>query len=392
MKKVLLCATALVGVLAMSAPANAAGLNMGVGGHFRGYGIYADNDETGSAAAGDDLRQFDLRQESELHFMGESTLDNGLTVGAKVELKTMNDTAATSSVIDESYLYFSGGWGRFNFGSADGAAYLLQVAAPSADSNTDGMRVFIQGLNSDVWNDNLNDGDAGFFGSNPVLDYDNAVYRQDTKITYLTPKFSGFQAGLSYMPETGFNLIGNNVGAMNEEDNGGDFEDVIEAAARWDGEFEGFGISAGLGWIHASEENAVAAGAGAVGSDSRDSWDAGLNVTFNGFSLGGAYLNDDNGRSGANSDTTTWVVGAGWDNGPWHVGATWMDYTAESSVTGLAANTDLEIERLTIGGGYKFAPGVSFRGAVAFGEVNPNTVGVEDTDFVQGTIGTEVKF
>lgn len=389
MKKILLSATALAGLVMMSAPAHADGLNMGVGGFFRGYAVITDNNETGSAATGDDLRTFDFRRHTEIHFSGETTTDNGLTVGAHVELKTSDDTAANS--IDETYGYFSGSWGRVNFGSEDGAAYLLQVAAPSADSNVDGMRVYIQGLNTDLWDD------ADFTTALPAaykdsLGYDNAPFQNTDKITYLTPKFNGFQAGVSYAPEMGQNAIGNNVAGMTTDDDAGDFENIFEVSARWDGEFEGFGISAGAGYINASTE--VDAGAGTPGSDDLTSWDAGLNVAFSGFSLGGAYVNSDNGISGANSDTTTWLVGAGWDNGPYHVGASWMDRTDESSVTGLAAGVDLDVQRFTIGGGYTFAPGMSFRGAVAFGSVDNNTAGVTsfDENFTQATIGTDIAF
>ena len=51
---------------------------------------------------------------------------------------------------EESYAYFSGAWGRVNFGKEDGAAYLLQVAAPSADSNVDGLRQYVAGTNYGV--------------------------------------------------------------------------------------------------------------------------------------------------------------------------------------------------------------------------------------------------
>ena len=387
MKKVLLSATALAGLVMMSAPAHADGLNMGVGGFFRGYAVLTDNDETGTAATGDDLRTFDFRRHTELHFSGETTTDNGLTVGAHVELKTSDDTSADS--IDETYGYFSGNWGRVNFGSEDGAAYLLQVAAPSADSNVDGMRNYIQALNTDQWDDN-DFTTAMNAAYSDQLDYDNAPFKSDDKITYMTPKFNGFQAGVSYAPEQGQNAIGNNVAGMATDDDANDFEDMFEVAARWDGEFEGFGISAGAGYVNGSTE--VDGAAGTVGSDDLTSWDAGLNVVFSGFSLGGGYLHSDNGISGANSDTTTWIVGAGWDNGPYHVGASWMDRTDESSVTGLAAGHDLDVQRFTIGGGYTFAPGMSFRGAVALGTADANTVGVDDTDFMQATVGTDVKF
>src|ERR1019366_6714615 len=95
-------------------------------------------------------RHFDILRETEIHFTGETTLDNGLTVGVHHEAdidQQKQDWQAPSSIdtfyTEESYAYFSGAWGRVNFGKEDGANYLLQVAAPSADENFDGLRQYI---------------------------------------------------------------------------------------------------------------------------------------------------------------------------------------------------------------------------------------------------------
>ena len=171
MKKILLAGTAIVGAAILASPAQA-DLKIDLGGHFRGYGVFADNDETGGAGTSNDLRGFEFKRDMEVHFSGETTTDSGLTVGVHAELDLGNEGANESGAtvlpaqpgyfsftdndpnqLDEAYIYFSGGWGRVNFGSEDGAAYLLQVAAPSADSNVDGMRVYVQALNADVWDD-----------------------------------------------------------------------------------------------------------------------------------------------------------------------------------------------------------------------------------------------
>ena len=214
MKKVLLAGTALLGLAAISSPA-AAEVNLDLGGYFRGYGVYADNDETSTAALNDELREFDFRRDTEIHFSGETTTDNGLTLGFHYE-QAIGGAVAT----DEAYMYFSGGWGRVNFGSEDGAAYLLQVAAPSADSNVDGMRVYIQALNSVV------NGAAG--GTLTTLEYDHADFEDTDRLTYLTPKWNGFQAGASYAPESGQNAVGNNIAGMAQNDNVNDFDDLLE--------------------------------------------------------------------------------------------------------------------------------------------------------------------
>lgn len=216
MKKLLLVSTAIAGVAMMSSPASAA-LKMDLGGYFDGYGVYADN----NPAAGTDLHQYVFRQQSDVFVNGEATLDNGLTIGAHTDLAVGNNTAegdgntGTNTVtLNQEYAYGSGGWGRVNLGVSDGAAYLLQVAAPSADSNIDGIRTSIQALTpvtgaQDTRLAALFGGGNGTsveaFGAatNGDLGYAQDDFRQTTRLTYLTPKFNGFQAGASFAPQSG---------------------------------------------------------------------------------------------------------------------------------------------------------------------------------------------
>jgi hypothetical protein len=57
---------------------------------------------------------FDILRDTEVHFTAETTLDNGLTVGFHTELE---DDQQDSFGVNESYAYFSGAWGRVNFGA-----------------------------------------------------------------------------------------------------------------------------------------------------------------------------------------------------------------------------------------------------------------------------------
>lgn len=368
MKKVLLAGTALLGLAAISTPAQAE-INLDLGGFYRFYGVYADTDEP----AGTSLRQFEFRRDTEIHFNGEATTDAGLTVGVHHEL-----ALAGAVSTDETYLYFSGAYGRLNAGQEDGAAYLLQVAAPSADSNIDGLRTNISSLTTAV---DLN-ADGDILDANELLalstGYDHADFESSAdRLTYLSPKWNGFQAGLSYAAAEG--NVGQDEAAVSPDDNAGDFEDLWEVAARWDGEFEGFGISAGAGYSSASDENELA------GADDLETYNAGLNVAFQGFGLGGAYKSTNNAVAN-NGDTDTWVVGASYDNGPYHVGGSWLNAETE---TGAASS--VEFDQYTVGAGYTYGPGMTFRGAVAF--VNTDTgVSTLDQDITQVTLGTEVRF
>lgn len=478
MKKVLLAGTAMT-LVALATPAKAE-LKLDLGGYFSGYGVFTDNNEAtinagyGATAAGagsaTSLRQFDFRRDTEVHVMGETTLDNGLTVGFQTE-----QALGGATVTDEAYAYGQGGWGRINLGSEDGAAYLLQVAAPGADSNTDGLRTYIQALapitNQTVFYRSVGDGSGydqevltlstldastGAFGSGGVLDYDHQSDPTATntdRISYLTPKFNGFQGGVSFAPEQGQNAVGNNVAAptadnnvaaafdrsasaLNAVGNGGatQYEDIWEAAVRWDGEFQGFGISAGGGFSTADLESAAVITAQAATAngdfgltDGVESWNAGASVTWSGFSLGGSWLHseqgvtaniEDNGtaiavRSG-DVERETWVVGLGWDNGPWHVGGSYLlQETTTPTFNNLAAavaandvffngNTN-EVDKFTVGAGYTFGPGMTFRGSVAWGEFDAggfigdtgtaaSIVQAADNDYQQIAIGTQIDF
>lgn len=348
MKNVLLAGTALLGLAFIAAPASAE-LNLDLGGYFRGYAVYADLDGSGT-------NDFEFRRDTEVHVNGETTLDNGLTVGFHTEQllgSAPSDTAATrgDTATDEAYAYFSGNWGRVNFGQEDGAAYLLQIAAPSADSNVDGLRSYISGIGA--------------------LDYAQDDFRFNDKITYLTPKFNGFQAGVSYMPSTNATVPGTAALGANTTE----FENAYEVAARWDGEFNGFGISTGAGFSQADNNGFTGA------TDDLTSWNAGLNVAFNAFSIGAVYLEQDDAIG--LGDSETWVFGAAWDNGPYHVGASYLDQDNDAAVAG-------ENNRAAVGGGYTFGPGMTFRGAVAFGEASVGA-GAEE-DFTQVTVGTDIQF
>lgn len=430
MKKILLASTALVGLAIVSAPAHAE-IKTDIGGYFRGYGVYADNNE--AAGAANSLRKFEFRRNNELHFNGETTTDMGLTVGAHSELEIADNT--TGNIVNETYAYFSGGWGRFNFGSEDGAAYLLQVAAPSGDSNVDGMRNYIAGLNPKTngtfatgivaGNDNDLTGIVGLVNTQS-LKYDHADFRNTDRLTFLTPKFNGFQAGVSYAPKVGQLGVNNGLAGMTADKTAGDTGAVWEGSARYDGEFQGFGFSAGAGYSDSQLEAKNTAPAAvtdvAIADDGIRTWNGGLNVSFSGFSLGGSYLRADTSNAAFNTAAVsmdvqqdTYVLGAGYDNGPYHAGVSYLNQQTERDASGATAN-DLaaykqENDRWTVGGGYTFGPGMTFRGAVAWGQfdqkaadngANVNAVGgsaagiaevaASKNNFTQVTLGTDIQF
>lgn len=354
MKKVLLSSAALA-ALAFATPAFAqeeSGVKLNLGGHFKGYGAWISQDDTVSA-----VRSFDMLRDTEVHFGGETTLDNGLTVGAHIEADADN---GDSFAIDESYLYMSGSWGRVNVGSEDGAAFLLQVAAPSADSNFDGVRQFVQPLNAA----------AGGF-DHVALDYAQDVSGKSDKITYLTPVFSGFQAGLSYTPTLTSSRALTGVGA----DNTGTAAlptDVWDLAARYEGQMGGVDLTAGAGYTLGNTDN---------GSDDRQAWNAGVDLGMGAWGLGVAYLQDN--QSDASDEVTTWVVGTDYTTGPFTLGASYLNEQDD-------IGTDVDTDRYTGGVVYSYGPGMTFRGTVSY--LTQEVTGSDDVNGTAVMLGTQVNF
>jgi hypothetical protein len=117
MKKVLLGTSALLGAGLVASPAFAAdGIKLSVGGFFKtAYMVNLDDDREGEP--GNDTATDGFFSDSEIYFRGSTVLDNGLEVGARVELEGEDD----SDQIDEAWIFFSGGFGEIHIGSEDEA-------------------------------------------------------------------------------------------------------------------------------------------------------------------------------------------------------------------------------------------------------------------------------
>lgn len=374
MKKTLLASAAVAGLVFASAPAMAQ-MELTIGGHSKNYIGYLDQDD----AAGSDTRNFDMQRETELHFNGESTLDNGLTFGFQIETEVDGGDDANS--IEESYIYMSGTWGRVNAGSEDGAAYLLQVAAPSADSNIDGIRQYIQPVN--YGNTDIGTGSDAIssapFGANTQegFDYDQDVTGYAEKLTYLSPNFNGFQLGVSYTPD-----VRDNIGSANPVANGFGSDDAnnrlgsaYEVAGRYEGVFNNIGFATGAGYTHIENESGT--------NDDYEEWNVGLDLDIGAFGLGAVYKDTDTGAA-TQENIDTWVVGADYTSGPFKFGATYFDQDDET----YGAN-ELETERYTGGVIYTAGPGLTFRGTISHID---HEAGATDTDATSVMGGVQINF
>jgi outer membrane protein OmpU len=366
MKKILLSSAALVGVAFAAAPAMAQ-VDVTVGGHTKNYLGWSDQDHNAGTR---DTKSFDMLRESELHFNAEGTADNGLTYGFHVEAEVDGND---SFDVEESYLYLSSSLGRVNLGSEDGANYLLQVAAPSADANIDGLRQYINPVN--YTNTSL----AGVAGFNTRIDYANDVSGTNEKITYLSPNWNGFQFGVSYTPET--TVAGTTIGTAGFALDDLGLNESYEGAVRYEGTFNNVGFAVGAGYTHVENDAAGAA------NDDIKQWNIGADLDIGAFGLGAVYTQTDNVGGVNNLDSDTWVLGADYTTGPFQFGVSYLNKDLDRNAAG-----DIDTDRYTAGVVYTVTQGLTLRGSISHIEHDVPAATGRDVDATSVLGGIQFNF
>ena len=102
-----------LGTMAFAASGSASdGVKLEVGGYFSSSYVAAFDSKKGDRF-GNHHTLDSFKHDAEVYFSGETTLDNGLTVGARIELVGEND----ADQIDKSYVFWSGDFGQVRIGS-----------------------------------------------------------------------------------------------------------------------------------------------------------------------------------------------------------------------------------------------------------------------------------
>ena len=228
MRKAFLAGTAIVAAgLFAAGGAVAKKPSISVNGYYEGVvgGILDEDTATDTSA-------LDTRTDSEIHFNGRGTLDNGMKIHARWELEGQFNHSA-SDPIDEYFLSISGSFGRIILGGTGGAPVKMLTGFSGSWATGVG-----ETLNFDNnWVPPAH---------NPKLHYNLQHARLDTgdaeKITYISPKFGGFQVGATYSP----NRVNNDDNSRIDADTS--TYDGIEAAVSYSGKFGdvGFGVGAGM--------------------------------------------------------------------------------------------------------------------------------------------------
>jgi len=369
--KILLVTPLLILAQPFAAQAEDSPVKLGISGHMKMYGNYADQDGN--------VNKADILRDTDVTFSGESALSNGLTVGALINA---DGDGGDSFAVEDSFIYASGNWGRVSFGMEDGAAFMLQVAAPSADDNVDGLETFVNPINFDATalSGTNFESEVTDFG----LDYDNDKTAGIDKLTYLTPVLSGFQAGVSYTPDVAnFSPASRSLNGNNTKDVLDEFGSAWETGVRFENKVsDAFSYIAGAGYTTVNVEKTNSSST----VDTFKEWNVATDFDIGAYGLGFVYT-ENNGGSVANNDSKTFVVGADYTVGPVKYGASYLHNTHEENAT-----EKITAQRLATGLVYEYGPGLTFRGTVSRTEADaPSSLG-GDVNGTAVTVGTQILF
>ncbi|MBM3487557.1 MAG: porin [Alphaproteobacteria bacterium] len=308
-------------------------------------------------AVGNRVRGLDIFNETEIHFIGTATLDNGISFRAVVELEGDGDGTPAPGIndpIDESYLIIRGAFGQLTLGSTDHAA--VQMVTGNAGSFATQVG---QNLTFDT-----NDwvpappGHVAGRGGSPVNDPRprEPVNDDAEKITYYTPRFEGFQFGVSYTPN---HEQDQNASAATTDSV---YNEGWAFGLNFDRKFDQVGIGIGVGYAreHAPES------APTVPDDS--TWAVGASISYMGFKIAGAYRKQNDRRDTPTSNATSlegerWEIGAQYVWGPNAVSFVY----GEGKARGVVANPgNDELKNSMIAYRREIGPGVFWYGNLLY--------------------------
>jgi predicted porin len=384
MKRVLAGTTAFVGAaLTASPPAIGADpIKLAVGGsHNAAYMAVFDDDAEGQA--GNEHNTDGFFQDAELRFAGSTHLDNGLEVGARVELEGETD----DQQIDESWVYFSGGFGEARAGAFDDALGEMCVIPPGGTEN-------FSAFSPDQWGANTLTTNSVCTG---IDDEGDAQ-----KIAYFSPVFGGFQLGISYTPsgdKKGHDDgVGPHIGMPTNEQDESRHNVSLYATYQYEADEWSLQIGAGGAW----EGNVEKADGGPNRAES-EFYQAGMVVGIGDFSIGAAleYYHDDDlfvptlENGDVRADRWVLGVGAGYEIEPWNFGIGYSVTRADIDIRG-RADDDFTLRRGALTAAYELGGGIGLDGEVAYTwqEVSgPDFADSADNyDAIEIGIGTSIEF
>lgn len=368
MKKILLGTTALAALYAGAAFAETPKITLG--GYIDFQASFTDQDYD-TAGTGPTTREVKFAQDTEVRVKVDGKADNGLGYGAYISLLADLNGAADAPYGDSSlnsrktFIYLDGSWGKVELGSTTGVDGTMKVDASTFARATGGVdgdfyrHIAIPA--AVIWSPDL-----------PVNFATGAAGENSNKIAYYSPRWSGFQIGLSYTPDTGD--AGTTAGFTGEL-NAGNAEHVVAGAINYHGQWDKIGFAASLTGEFGDAE--------LPGTQDLAAWALGASISYAGWTFGGSYGDWDDSLQVVNgTDAHFWDLGLAYDFGAFGASLGYLS----------SENGNNDFQNISLGVDYQLAPGLVPYAEVNIFEIDPATIAIPDNDGVVFLIGTQLTF
>ncbi|WP_431856789.1 porin [Azospirillum sp.] len=317
------------------------------------------------------LRSTEARNRFRFNLIPSAKADNGLEYGARIRVRadqTATGNAGRNTGYDKAYIFAQGGFGQVRLG-LDATTNDDTIVSRPIDYLPFGL--FDQALGF------MGGGQTGgitgpFVGANITGGQLGSIYGQSmawptfgdasTRVKYFSPRLAGFQLGASYTPRNDdsgnsinrskFTTAATAASAVNPS-----FQDLWEANVNYDNTFGAVKLKAQASYYGGSASDVAGAS-----FKNLNAWQAGAQVGFAGFTVGGSVT--DFGKAGLNKSSaaafrfqdkaTVYQLGAQYTAGPIVVGGGWMR-GQDSGSTAIAGKRKLDVYE--IGAAYTVAPG-----------------------------------
>lgn len=384
MKKILLGTTAIVAAgMIVAAPSAIAAekIKLSVGGYMEQWFGYTNGDDGGVGATDQDFTGFDVKSDSEIHFKGMTTLDNGISVGVNVQLEANSNSG---DQIDESYLILKGGFGEINVGSENSAMYKMNYApAEFGIGINSGDESAWTGAAKNAAGVGINKG--GFFRSPFGSTYIEPLRANDSeKLTYYTPRVEGFQLGLSYSPDTKQDSNGQPNRDLNNTD-------LMMAGLNFNRNFGSTNFRASLGY------GSVLDGSNTTTSQEASAFNAGIGLAMGGFAAGISFATYDDSGSADGSGIN---AGINYSSGPWGVSANYFHGEKDGTSDNAPVETlvgEAQHNSFMVSAKYALGPGITANGTLGHTKLKSDDTALQNTDAAEAeatyvVVGMRVSF
>ncbi len=354
------------------------------------------------------LSNFGIVNATSIKVHADGKMNNGTKYGGFIKINadtSVNLITGDNTIADKVLFYVENNYGRLEAGAYDGVPSTMQVSANNLARATGGINGVMQKwIQKKVTNTSATPPDTLNFATEfikwPSLPLDGDYDSNISKVTYYTPEVSGFQVGISYVPNvhrTGTVATLNNTPKHSntlQSDTFRGFNNVFEGGIKYSGKVQDFDF-----------ETSVIAERSLKSKNSTDrrglfAYEIGALVKYKEFSVATSY--SDWTYSGALRTKPTrkgggyWTLGAAYEKNKFGISATYFSSRVANLFTGDEPLTKVDnaynkFEVLSIGTDYTVAPGLMPYAEISFFKTKYNTSPANNRGSVL-LVGTKLTF